>query len=437
MPPLVTSQQFQAPSVLGSVQQGLISRGEIQRQGMLTREEQNKQRLAQLTAEQEASQLATRQRALGVPAEVPEGETAEQAEQRALAANPEIMKEILDAIGVRTQQQKEDVAAFAESALQAKDENEMQFLIDERVRKVTARGGDASETLKLKELDPNLRDSALRSLKTAALTTLQREQIGARGRGAAGAEKAFQPVTLVNPTTKEKILVNPVFDPKTGTSRLEQAAIPEGFEISRETKEEERAADIATVGAKKGAEVTGKKIATRRQKAIDDGLDSSEGFANIARARSLLDEVKTGGFAAASLRAQQLFGVEGADEGELSNRLGKAVLSQLRSTFGAAFTAQEGAQLTRIEAGFGKSTEGNKRLLDQLKKMIEKKSREGIKAAVASEDFEAAQRIKDNLAFSLETETPLPQGVTEEDIAETMRVNDMTRQQVLDRLGGQ
>ncbi len=435
MPPLVTSQQFQAPSILGSIQQGLVSRGEIQRQGMLTREEQNKQRLAQLTTEREAGQLATRQRALGVPAQAPEGETEEQARLRAFADNPEIGKRILEDVGIRTQQQKEDAAAFASNVLQAPDEESTQFLIDERIRKINARGGDASETLLLKDLDPSQRTVALQGLEAAALTALQRET-AARGRGAAGAEKAFQPVTLVNPETKEKILVNPVFDPKTGTSRLEQAAIPEGFEISRETKEEERAADLAVTEEKEGAKVTGKKIATRRQKAIDDGLDSSEGFANIARARSLLDEIETGGFAAASLKAKQAFGVESDNEAELSNRMGKAVLSQLRQTFGAAFTAQEGAQLTRIEAGFGKSTEGNKRLLDQLKKMIEKKSKEGIKAAVASKDFGAAQRIQDNLDFTLETEAPLPQGVTEEDIAETMRANEMTRQQVLDRLGG-
>ena len=32
--------------------------------------------------------------------------------------------------------------------------------------------------------------------------------------------------------------------------------------------------------------------------------------------------------------------------------------------------------------------------------------------------------------------TTLPQGVTEEDITETMRIHGVTRQQVLDRIGG-
>jgi hypothetical protein len=44
---------------------------------------------------------------------------------------------------------------------------------------------------------------------------------------------------------------------------------------------------------------------------------------------------------AASLAAKKFFGVESADEGELSYLLGKAVLTKLRATFGAAFTVGE------------------------------------------------------------------------------------------------
>jgi len=226
----------------------------------------------------------------------------------------------------------------------------------------------------------------------------------ARGGGRGAGAKAFAPVTLVNPTTGEKIPHIPTFDPSTGKAKLEPADLPEGFELSRETAVEKRQAEIATVGAKKGAEVTGKRQAERRQVTIDQGVESSGGLANLKRAKFLLEGVKTGGINAASLRAKQLFGVEGADEGELSNRLGKAVLSQLRATFGAAFTAQEGASLERIEAGFKKSPEANKRLISQLLKMVEKKAKQGINAAIAAQDFEAAQLIKDNMTFTLDDE---------------------------------
>jgi hypothetical protein len=189
--------------------------------------------------------------------------------------------------------------------------------------------------------------------------------------------------------------------------------LPAGFELSKETTEEKRQAEIATIGLKKGAEVTGKAIAKRRQVSIDKGITGSETIPNLRRALTLLDAVKTGGVAAASLRAKQLFGVEGADEGELSNRMGKAVLSQLRATFGAAFTVGEGNKLDRIEAGFKKSPEANKRLIEQLIKLGEKKANEGIDSAVASKDFEAAKRIQDNLDFSFDIEEPQPAGKIE------------------------
>lgn len=275
--------------------------------------------------------------------------------------------------------------------------------------------GDEQGAGELEKLAENAKKNP-EGVRQAMLTTMATRPGGpeivesirqTQGVGRGAAEKPFAPVTLVNPATGEKVPHIPTFDPSTGKARLEPADLPEGFELSRETPTEKRQAEIATVGAKKGAEITGKGQAERRQATINQGVESSEGLANLKRAKTLLDTVKTGGINAASLRAKQLFGVEGADEGELSNRLGKAVLSQLRKTFGAAFTAQEGASLARIEAGFTKSPKANKRLIDQLIKMVEKKGQQGIDAAVAAQDFQAAQLIKENMAFSLDIE-PTP-----------------------------
>ncbi len=404
--PLQTAAQYEQPSILGAIQTGLRSRGEIQRQGILTREEENLARLRDIQEAQQAEQRGLLQRARGVEGISPEEATQQEAINLYYANNPDEGAKVLKVLGIERKEQVEDLAADADNMLNATTNEERLFLIDERARKISARGGNPTDTLELKDLlrdDPANFTLALRGAKAAALTEFQRSQLGVGyGSTRAGAgEKAFQPVTLVN-KAGEKILVNPVFDPRTGKSRLEEASIPEGYTISRETAPEKRAADIATVGAKKGAEITGKKIAERRQVAVDQGLTSSEGFANVARARALLDTVKTGGFSNAALRAKQVFGIESADEAELSNRLGKSVLSQLRQTFGAAFTAEEGASLARIEAGFGKSTKGNRQLLDQAMKLINKKADEGIKAAVASKDFSAAQRIQDNLDFTLD-----------------------------------
>jgi len=79
-----------------------------------------------------------------------------------------------------------------------------------------------------------------------------------------------------------------------------------------------------------------------------------------------LDRVETGGAAeSAILSGQNFLGVVGADKGELSFLLGKNVLAQLRTIFGAAFTEKEGQRLEQIEAGFKKSVPVNRRLLNQ------------------------------------------------------------------------
>jgi len=104
--------------------------------------------------------------------------------------------------------------------------------------------------------------------------------------------------------------------------------------------------ELETKPAIAAAETSAKANASRQQEFIDKGVTAGDAYPTIARGLSLLrGGVETGGFARAKLAATNFFGVTGADETELSNNLGKAVLSQLRETFGAAFTAKEGEQL--------------------------------------------------------------------------------------------
>lgn len=140
----------------------------------------------------------------------------------------------------------------------------------------------------------------------------------------------------------------------------------------------------------------------RAQTLIERGSLAAEGVAGLKRGISLLDEVKTGGPRAVALRVKQLFGIESADEGELSNQLSKAVLGQLRETFGAAFTEREGARLERIEASFTKSPAANKRLLEQALSIAERNARRAMKAAEERGDMETVEDIKSLLEFSLD-----------------------------------
>lgn len=144
----------------------------------------------------------------------------------------------------------------------------------------------------------------------------------------------------------------------------------------------------------KGLEEAEKGISKRKQGFIDAGVDAADSVGNIRRSLELLDTVKTGGISAASLRAKQLFGVEGADEGELSANLGRSVLAQLKPIFGAAFTAAEGERLERIEAGFGRSAATNRRLLESALKTAERAAKRGLAAAKEQGDDFTAQEIE-------------------------------------------
>lgn len=168
------------------------------------------------------------------------------------------------------------------------------------------------------------------------------------------------------------------------------------------------AAEQAAVTEAIPGQVGARGAATRHQENINKALPAADSMAVLRRGRELLDFIDTGGFNAAALRVKQAFGVEGADEAELSANLGKAVLSQLRTTFGAQFTQQEGERLQQIEAGFGKSTEGNKRLLEQALKMVERITERGIQSAESIGDFESADTIRESTRFTLTPDADKP-----------------------------
>lgn len=175
---------------------------------------------------------------------------------------------------------------------------------------------------------------------------------------------------------------------------------PGGVTIPLSSLDEEMRARLGLGAA--GSAGTGQ--GTRASDAINAGLAAADALAITRRGLDLLREVKTGGLHNVALKASNLFGVTGADEAELSANLGKAVLAQLRSTFGAQFTEREGARLGEIEAGFGKSTEGNKRLLEQAEKLLERTARRGLSAAAVTGDKFSMDEIKAAMGFTLSSD---------------------------------
>lgn len=142
----------------------------------------------------------------------------------------------------------------------------------------------------------------------------------------------------------------------------------------------------------------------RGQKIIDSGLSAAQTIPILNRSLDLLESVSTGGYDQAALKAKQMFGVESADEAELSNNLGKAVISQYKATFGSQFTEKEGQKLDAIEAGLGKSTAGNKRVINQLIKMSELKIKHAKSRAENLGDISVIDEIDDYLNFDLTPE---------------------------------
>lgn len=132
----------------------------------------------------------------------------------------------------------------------------------------------------------------------------------------------------------------------------------------------------------------------RSQDAINSGLEAAETVPTLLRSLELLESVKTGGFAAAAIRARSLFGIESPDEGELSYNLARNVLQQLKPTFGAAFTAAEGQRLESIEAGLGRNTETNIRILNRVLDAARKETQRAYDRAFAEGDTRTANDLQ-------------------------------------------
>ena len=185
-------------------------------------------------------------------------------------------------------------------------------------------------------------------------------------------------------------------------SRLGETGAEQSFRLAGQAGQaavNTLAAELETAPKIKGAEKRAAEKEQRTQGQIDRGIEAADTIPILSRSLELLDFVKTGGIDAASLRAKQFFGVEGADEAELSANLGKSVLSQLRETFGAAFTENEGNRLAKIEAGFGKSVAGNIRLLENAQKIAQRAADRGARAATRAGDTDAFNEIIDASTF--------------------------------------
>ena len=317
-----------------------------------------------------------------------------------------------DALFAGEQLAKMSVAISSQDGLSAK-----QKMIRDLANTVTLRGGNAQQLLEMLNMSEGNLDNAL--LRSRIMGQDIETALGRSG----GDTFAKSPAVIVrNPdgSLQQEIAI---LNKKTG--EIETAVVPIGGAlVGRQTGElpsEITQRRIFEAGGRAGAKAdveleTSREIAgqkkrgaaqeARLQATINEGFSAADNIPILNRSIELLNSVETGGIDRAKLAAKQFFGIEGADEAELSANLGKTVLSQLRSTFGAAFTEREGARLARIEAGFGKSVEGNKRLLRQTKRLMERVANRAIRAAEKSGDQGTADEIRKAMSFSLDVDPP-------------------------------
>jgi hypothetical protein len=265
----------------------------------------------------------------------------------------------------------------------------------ERKEKLAGKGRDTSDTDSIIQLVINGQIDEAQALMTATANTGQELGLiktGRSGGARTAADKDFN-------TFQEKIRdaeneTNPEIKKK-----KEKSAEMFGRRARFIRETEQESADIKVdASLRKGID----KLNTERiQGFVNSGVAAADSTSNIRRSLNLLDQIGTGGYDSVKLKLNQLFGTEGANEGELNANLGQSVLAQLKPLFGAAFTANEGKRLESISAKFGSSTKSNIRLLEQILKISDRAARRGIAASEKLGDDFTAQEIRDSLSFSL------------------------------------
>lgn len=163
--------------------------------------------------------------------------------------------------------------------------------------------------------------------------------------------------------------------------------------------EQQQAMEVAR--ARAGGAESGKGMTGRSNAVIDRGVEAARAMPILRRTMQLLGEVETGGFEGVARRLENVTGIQSADEAELTANLARSVFSQLRETFGAQFTEKEGKRLERIEAGIGKSTAGNRRIISQALLMNQQKIAAALRAAEKMGDQGAIAEIQQFANYDL------------------------------------
>ena len=304
--------------------------------------------------------------------------------QRALSSNPAMQAALLGAVDGDVGTRAEDEAAYMaeQYANRITPRQAVQDLTPQ-----TKAGRDAQYAYELSRIDKD--ETAQLLAEERAFMTFQARKLAEskNAEARAGGSSETWGKTPVWGTDAEG---NDVLGVISDGGNFKEIEVPEGFNPDR---------DITGDKALETARVE------RLTKRVDKGIAAAESLPILKRSLELLrgmttKGVKTGGFASMQIKVRRLFGVQGANEAELSYALGKSVLSQLKATFGAAFTAGEAEKLERLEAGLSQSPEGNIRIIENLIRQSEQFYRQGRKAAFDSDDLSTYESMADSYGLT-------------------------------------
>lgn len=340
----------------------------------------------------------------------------------------------------------EDIATQALLASMEDDLTGMRTGVFRMARQMEEKGMDSSPLLNLVDIQDK-DEMSLGLTQFASRGEEARKHLLNRnmGRNSQSSRSTYQPITLVNPDTKEKMLVAPSVDKVTGETYLEPYKIPDGFQVATETPEEKRQADVLS-----NIDELTQKLQTQID--LEPELEAKKKLAEdaVKKADQLFEQVDTISVNMANLREARQAVMDGAGTGPLQSmwpsfksasirldnlqgRLGLDVVSA--TTFGA---------LSKGELDLSKDTAlplklEEPELIDWLDRRIEAQARKQqylTRQATFLSETNAQGRQNTKADWAKAEKAALKEALdyfnaTEEDIKETMAANNMDRSQVL------
>tara|TARA_R110000744_G_scaffold246942_1_gene363454 strand:- start:20693 stop:21823 length:1131 start_codon:yes stop_codon:yes gene_type:complete len=323
------------------------------------------------------------------------------------------------------------IAQGATQLKQIQDPQEKLKFLRQRKDQLDTAGIDSSDTVQAMNMINAGDFEGLEQLTDQAI------QLGQRLRSSGGGIKSFAPVETLNPTTGLREIGIPTLDPNTGLTAFKPVVLPEGTELSKETPEAKRNAELEASINKKRGELTAQQRHSISTEVSSNARTSRRQLPRINKLIEGLELVETGAFANAKLLLGPFIpGVDPTKEEAFSAQLNDLILDSLGKLSGP-ISDSDLAFIRTTTASMGKTKEANKLILNRLKQNLndsideESQFKEFKQGGGKAEDFEFKAVRAPQPLFS----QTLGREITDQDIDDTAKARGLTRDEVIEKLG--